>query len=455
MKIILDKQQRYQAFEGMGASGAWWAQQAGGWAQPDEESGLPVRDEIARLLYNKTEGIGLRTYRYNLGGGSARSGRGTYSDSDRRAHSFDTPEGGYDFSQDANAVYMMKQAVKEGADEVILFVNSPIEALTKNHMAHLGKKQIMRTNLAPKNYGAFAKYCLDCTEHFLKEGIPVAYLSPVNEPFWIWNGGQEGCHYSPRQVGKVMLTFAREMAKRPALKDVKLSGAENGDIRWFNKSYTRSLLKYPEVRARLDGVDIHSYCLHFPVPFINNRVGFLKRYRRFMDKRYPGVAVKMSEWTHMQGGRDGGMDSALVAANVMWEDISILRVTSWQHWLACSPYDYCDGLLYLDEKAQTFSVTKRYYVTGNFSKYIPYGAVRFAVKTDCDGVRALGFEKGAATVLILINNGGAQTFTLPQGGRAVVTDETRNLAEFDFGAGEAVTLSPHSVTTVILKEESV
>ena len=37
---------------------------------------------------------------------------------------------------------------------------------------------------------------------------------------------------------------------------VKLSGAESGDLRWFNKSYTRQLLKSKNVREMLDAVDV-------------------------------------------------------------------------------------------------------------------------------------------------------------------------------------------------------
>ena len=190
MKINLNKNKTYQIFEGFGASGAWWAQYAGGWKNTDPESGIPVADRIVQLLWSKTDGIGLRTYRYNLGAGSKESGRGTYSDEYRRAECFEDKNGKYDFSKDENAVYMMKKAADFGADEIILFVNSPIERLTKNGKAHLNKNAYFRTNLSKKNYDAFAKYCVDVTEHFVKAGLPIKYLSPVNEPLWIWNGSK-------------------------------------------------------------------------------------------------------------------------------------------------------------------------------------------------------------------------------------------------------------------------
>ena len=85
-----------------------------------------------------------------------------------------------------------------------------------------------------------------------------------------------------------------------------------------------------------------------------------------MKKKYPGVPVVMSEWTHMQGGRDSTMNSALVAASVIYEDLSIINAVSWQHWIAVSEVNYCDGLIYINLDSKTYEITKRYYVTGNF-----------------------------------------------------------------------------------------
>ncbi|MBR5561612.1 MAG: xylanase [Clostridia bacterium] len=450
MKIILNKNKTYQIFEGFGASGAWWAQYAGGWDNTDPESSLPVADRIAQLLWSKTDGIGLRTYRYNIGAGSKESGRGEYSDEFRRAECFEDKNGNYDFSKDKNAVNMMKKAAEYGAEEIILFVNSPIERLTKNGKGHLNKHAYFRTNLSSKNYAAFAKYCVDVTEHFVDAGLPIKYLSPVNEPLWIWNGGQEGCHYSPIQAAKVMRCVAKELRKRDKLNSVMLSGVENGDIRWFNKSYTRELLRYPEVRECIDSVDVHSYFLHSPLPFTNNRPAFLLRYRKWMDRKHPDFPVKMSEWCHMQGGKNTGMDSALETAKVIFEDISILNVTSWQHWIACSHYDYCDGLLYLDREKKSFELTKRYFVTGNFSKYIPFGAMRFDVTTDDCDVMSLGFKKYNKTVLIIINpTEKEKNIRLTRNCMTAVTDKNNNLTETEIKAGETAVITPQSVTTVV------
>ena len=457
MNIKINRDKKYQTYESIGASGAWWAQIVGGWEHIDPESGKAVRDRISELLYSKQNGIGIQVYRYNIGSGSKHSGRGVYSQPARSTECFETAPHQYDWSRDANAVYMMKQAVKDGADEVIFFVNSPLERLTKNGMAHADCGKIFRENIAPENYKEFAEYCLDVTEHFVDEGVPVKYLSPVNEPIWIWNGGQEGCHYRPKSVLNVFKVFADAIEKRPALKNVMLSGVESGDLRWFNKSYTRALLKDKNVCKRLDSVDVHSYFLPIPVPFkvpfLNNRIAFIKRFRKWMDKKHPEMPVKMSEWCHMQGGRDKTMASALVTAKTMYEDFALLNAVSWQHWIAVSEVDYCDGLIYINLDDKTFETTKRLYVTGNFSKYISSGAVRVDIECTDSDLMLLAFACGNKTTVIAINPAKeSKKISLPAVGSVTmaVTDKDNDLTEKTFDGADAV-LSPESVNTFVFE----
>jgi len=454
LNIQLNPEKQFQRIEGFGASGAWWAQIVGGWEHIDPASGKPVRDRISEMLYSREKGIGLQIYRYNIGGGSKRSGKGRFSQPARRADSFDAGDAQYDWSRDAQAVYMMRQAVRDGAGEIVLFVNSPPERLTKNHKTHVGLFRSFQENLSRKNYDAFVRYCLDVTEHFVEEGLPVKYLSPINEPVWVWNGGQEGCHYHPSSAGRLFQTFARALEDRDALQMVKLAGMEVGDIRWFNKAYTRCLLKDPLVRRHLDSVDIHSYFHPVPLPFCNNRIAFLKRFRRWMDQQYPGMPVKMSEWTHMQEGRDRGMDSALVMARTMVEDLSIMQVTSWQHWIAVSEVDFCDGLIYIDLETKTFEPTKRLYATGNFSRYLQPGARRIDASCASPELKVLAFQQGGQTVLIAVNfSQSAQKVTVSPNPHSrmklAVTDASHDLAERWVETGEALALSPRSVNTLV------
>ena len=436
----------YQTVENFGASGAWWAQDVGGYEA--------VRDEIARLLFSKSEGLGITCYRYNMGGGSKNSGSSDFYNKNRMAECFLKNDGTYDFTRDKNAVYMMKKAVECGCDEVILFVNSPPEIYTKNHKSCLDKP--WRTNLRLRDSKKFAAYCAKVAEHFVNEGVPVSSVSPVNEPVWVWTEkhGQEGCHYRPWGVRAVMRALSDEIEKSDILRGrVLISGAENGDLRWFNKTYTCIMLGDEKIRRHSDGVDVHSYFLPlpFPKPF-NDRIAFMKRWRRYLDKHFPADKVRVSEWTHMQGGRDSSMNSALVQARVMYEDITVLNAVSWQHWIAVSDVDYCDGLIYINPD-ESYEITKRYYAFGNFSKFVERGAVRIETLCTDGDLLTIGYKKDGKITVIVINeteNAHPLDFSgIAESGAAYVTDGENSLAYREISG--SVNITPRSVTTLIFE----
>lgn len=250
---------------------------------------------------------------------------------------------------------------------------------------------------------------------------------------------------------------------RPELSCLRLSGAENGDIRWFNKSYTRRLFRDKAVRQYLDSVDLHSYCLPVPsfLPFkrlLNDRTAYIVRYRKWLDKHYPDMPVKMSEWTHMKGGRDKSMHSALVMARVMYEDIALLGVCSWQHWIAVSEVDYCDGLIYINLDEKTFETTKRLYVTGNFSKYLPDDAQRVDAHCDDKELCTLAFAGRTRTVVIIINDSGEEksvSIDPPCGCSAflAVTDRERDLEQSAIADCHKITLTAESVTSIVYDKQ--
>ena len=191
-----------QEIDGFGASGAWWAQIIGGW----EEN---KRKEIAGLLFGD-EGIGLSIYRYNVGAGSGEEIRDPW----RRAETFETAKGQYDWDRDKNAMRILRQACSAGVENVILFANSPPRRMTKSGYAFAGQGAD-KSNLRNDMYEEFARYLADITGHFIRvEKIPVKGISPINEPQWDWDGhSQEGCHYSAEQVVRLVEIMLREVEK--------------------------------------------------------------------------------------------------------------------------------------------------------------------------------------------------------------------------------------------------
>lgn len=458
-KIKVDTEKTYQTMESFGTSGAWWSQYVGGFTKEVDDSGRSSREAIAELLFDKEKGIGLTCYRFNLGAGSADSKKGKFSDVHRRAQSFETAPGEYDFSKDANAVWFLKKAVELGVEEVVLFCNSPLERLTDNGLAHMTEGG-SRVNIQPEKYGEFAVYCMDMAEYFIGEGIPVKFISPINEPQWDWYNGQEGCHYEPDQIAGVYLAFLDELEKRPALEGVKLSGPESGE--WgtaVTQKYAQAILGDERLAAHFDTIDNHSYWSDETAK---------KSFRNWMTVHYPDVKLRTSEWCEMVNGSDVTMDSAVHIAQEIAEDLRILDVVSWQNWVAVAPGGYRDGLIYIDEPSQKYRALKRLWSFGNYSRFIHEGYVRVDIEADTreqekmlpvafTGVNGDGEQE---LVMVFINEGvTAQEFVLTscEDYKKIACHETSDendlacVLEGEYDSDSTVVSVPRmSVVTVVL-----
>lgn len=458
--ILLDTNTKYQTLESFGTSGCWWSQYVVGWDNEYKSTGHSVRDEIAMLLFDQEYGIGLTCYRYNVGAGSKESGNGTYYDYHRRAESFETAPFTYDWSRDANAVWFMKKATELGVKEVVMFCNSPLERLTVNGKAQMDKGS--KVNILPDNYDDFAKYVLDVAEHFKEEGVPVKFISPINEPQWDWTESQEGCHYEPSAIAGVYRAFLEELNKRPALSGVSLSGPESGEWKGQATAYTSALLNDSILGSYFTEIDNHSYW---------SDTASKEAFKTWMDAHYPNVKLRMSEWCEMVNGSDVTMDSAFHLAEVLQEDLTVLNVVSWQNWVGVAPGGYRDGLIYVNEQQKKMNPLKRLWGYGNYSKFIRPGYERIdaaGVSQDGKDLKPVAFAgKNDAgeeeLVLVLINEAeenkkilldftnGDQYNNL----KIYETSEENDLTcvkEEAYKAGNVIDVAQQSITTIILSK---
>ena len=454
----IDESITYQTLESFGASSCWWSQYMGLWDMPGPDGIRSVREQLAAWLYDRNFGIGLTGYRYNLGAGSADSGNGEYWDVHRRAQSFETAPGVYDWSKDEGAQWVLQEATRLGAQEVVLFFNSPLERLTRNGTAQMTEGGD-KNNIDPANYAAWAVYACDVAEHFLEMGVPVRFISPINEPQWDWYAGnQEGCHWEPREIAKVYLAFLEEMNRRPALAGVELSGPESGEWGGQTIQYVSAILNNQTLNDHFSAVDCHSYWSD-----TQSKISFMN----WMRVQHPDKKVRMSEWCEMVNGTDVGMDSAIVLAKTLAEDLTVLNAVSWTTWVGVSPGGYHDGLIHAAENGAgevSLVPLKRLWAFGNYSRYIRPGFTRVQITggEDCAAVAFAGEEYGKhKLVVVLVNDGYAQrdvrlngSFSRYDRVVAYETSAARDLVKItERVSNTAFTLAPRSITTVVFTEE--
>ena len=453
--LTIDESTTYQTLESFGTSGAWWSQYVGLWDDKYQNTMRTNRQRIATLLYDQKYGIGLTGYRYNLGAGSADSGLGNYWDPNRRAQSFEVAPGEYDWSKDEGAQWFLKEVTRLGAEEITLFFNSPLERLTISGTAQVTKG--MNKNIEPENYAEWATYACDVTEYFLSQGVPVKFLSPINEPQWAWDDGQEGCHYEPNQIAGVYIAFLEEMQKRPALAGVELSGPESGEWGGQTIQYVSAILGNQKLSEHFKAIDNHSYWSN-----TQSKISF----KNWMKVQYPDVKIRMSEWCEMVNGTDLTMDSAIHLAQCVQEDLTVLDAVAWCTWVGVSPGGYRDGLIHATENGtgeKSIVPLKRLWAYGNYTRFIRPGFVRVDTQgaKDAQAVAFKGERDGKQQLVIVLINGQfasqhielAGDFSAYSKMEIHETSTARDLARTYTGAVKTdVTLPMQSVITIVLSE---
>jgi len=387
-----------QTLHGFGASDAWSIQFVGkNW--PVEK-----RNQMADWLFSRDttddgapEGIGLSIWRFNVGAGSAGQGEASgIEDPWRRAPGVLQDDGSYDWSRQQGQQWFMQAAQERGVSTFVGFANSPPVEYTANGKAYGDGSGT--ANLPDDRFDDFAQYLGRIAEHFEDEGMPLDYLSPVNEPQWDWSrgNGQEGSPYTNAEIARLTEQLNQELSSRGLSTEIEIP--EAAQVNFLHSSSP----DYPERSDQLsalfgeDGVGGlshvahkaagHSYYTTWPIAdLVEQREQLAER----METLDPSMEYWMSEYCILAdnreiegGGRDRGIDPALYVARVIHVDLTVANASSWQWWLGVSPYDYKDGLVYVDKDQDDGAVydSKLLWGLGNYSRFLQPGAVRVAAR---------------------------------------------------------------------------
>jgi O-glycosyl hydrolase len=448
-----------QTITGFGASGAWWVNDLTNFSSS-------VQSQVASLLFT-SGGIDLSQYRYNIGGG----GVGVTVPA-RAPQSFLTSSGTYDWSNDPGGQYFLKAAAADGVPDLVGFVNSAPSQYTTN-----GENCGGEINTADDS--AYGAYLATIVSHFASEGVNIAQVSPMNEPDDSFSScGQEGMEVPANERAGVI------DAVGSALESAGLSTKVIAD----ESSQTTQLLSEaptwladPSVPSYLAAIAHHTY--DNPSDSTLEQVGGLADVNR-----QPVWATEICCQISGGGGYGAQYDptiaGGLVLANYIYTDLSYADDSAFDWWtalsseLGCDPVTVAacatsvnsagwnDGLIYSDpdyasDGNQNLYVTKRFYVLGQYSRYVRPGAVRYGVSGSPPGVQTMAFwNNGDWTVVATNTNTSATTLSVDLGsgaltpGGAYQTDANENLAAVPAPAisGSTITASlpAQSVTTYVL-----
>lgn len=481
VNISINTSKQYQVIENFGASDAWACQFAGLW--PDDK-----RNAIADLLFStemlsdgSPKGIGLSLWRFNIGAGSAQQGElSGIKDEWRRAESFLELNGTYNWNRQEGQTWFLKAAQQRGVQQFVGFLNSPPVNITKNNKAYANNGI---TNIDSGKFDALGKYIVDIIKGVKNStGVEFNYISPVNEPQWDWSdGGQEGCPYSNEEIFSLVKSLNNNLLGNNLSTKIMIS--EAGHIKYLladedkpGKGNQVNVFFDPSSRfyvGQFSGVSktiaAHSYFSTSPAASaiatrknITNRVAAV-----------PGIRYWQSEYCilgdnegEIKGeGRDIGMTSALYVANVIHKDLVYANATAWQWWLAVSPYDYKDGLVYIDKSKTNGAIypSKTLWAVGNYSRFIRPGMkrVELSLSENTTGVTASAYRDDVTKkmVIVIVNtswdmqkiavaNTTNPTSVALTNFDMYTTSEQKNMQRQSVSS-ETLSIEPKSITTLV------
>lgn len=488
--ITIDAGIQHQTIHGFGASDAWNAEYVG------KHWHLATRNDIAKKLFSQEfklngdpEGIGLSRWRFNVGAGSAEQGTASNIEmEERRAECFLNEDSTYNWNKQAGQQWFLQQARDYGVEHLVAFLNSPPRFYTKNGRTNSNNtNRYGSTNLKDNHYGLFAEFMVTVLKHFSDKGLPFSQISPVNEPQYEWNSGQEGCPWNNADI-KQLAVLLNDAIVREGL-DTKILLAEAGSYdymhqvsgdanksdqiwKFFNASRPEYLGNLSQVLPGLGG---HSY-------WTDNNDTRIREARAniLRESREQGnIELYQTEYNLLSRSFSDKLTNTIFLAKMIHADLSIANVSIWDYWTAMERERWSQlNRFYLVRLRPTGGdygslaaggsvvYDKNMWALGNYSLFIRPGYKRIGTTggDDLNGLMASAYlaPDTSRMVMVYVNWGEtAETVThqfqnIPEGYHIssitpYITNAQNNLAvKPEIAQNEPFQISARSVTTLVI-----
>jgi len=367
--ISIDPARRFQRMHGWGAAITD--------ASAELLSKLPEdrRRAIMNELFGRgPDGLGLSFTRLTVGA----------SDFSPTHYSYDDPPGDAPdpelrhFSIDPARRYVLpraREALAINPDLMVMISPWSAPAWMKT------SKSLIKGQLEPRYYDAFANYLALTVEGFKGEGVPVSMLTIQNEPDFE-PGDYPGMRINPPERAIIIGRHVGPVFRRRGLGTQILDYDHN----WDNPEMPLAVLADPVARSYISGVAWH--CYEGDVPAQS------PVHDAHPDKDAWQTECSGGNWAPKFGETLGWMTSKLIIGTANhWARGSLL----WN--LALDPRHGphkggcgdCRGVVTIDPAAGSVTRNVEYYVLGHASRFVLPGAYRIAANPRGDTVEAAAF----------------------------------------------------------------
>lgn len=487
--VMINAGQTYQTIAGFGASDCWSPAYVG-------KYWTSKRDGISELLFSseiesgKPKGIGLSMWRVNLGGGTAEQGDASgIEDKSRRAESYLTDNLTLDWTRCEGQRYFLNRAKTLGCESIVLFSNTPPVQYTSNGKGYSGSGGV--SNLKSDRYSDFASYMAGVARHYVNEGYPVTHISPVNEPQYNWESGQEGSGWTNDEVARLARQLDGALTTSNLSVDILLG--ESGDWEYLyktksdaNRSNVISSFFTPGSSAYIGDLNHvkklicgHSY-------WTDGTWDGMRTVRKQVAQaaQQYGIDVWQSEWSMLGDGYSSSeftgydqaseMDIALYMSKVIHNDLTIANVSSWSFWTAMdvARWGHKNRFLLISlvpkggeygdiQEEGSYQATATLWVLGNYSRFIRPGYRRIDLELNesrsffgsawlsPEGDKLIAVYTNLSDKGVRLNESHEGWSAEPKSITTYTTTSSKNLVEGSVTVGQSVILDAESVTTVV------
>ena len=386
---IVDESVRYQTICGFGASilapAIWNAQPA-------------VRDEIMRLLFSRSSGIGLSMIRIPMGSTEITGAHKTYDDmlpgqTDPALDKFSIEGDDLDWK-----IPMMRQAKSLNPELTLMGTPWSAPGWMKSSAA-MGSG-----TLQPQYYGVYANYFVKWLQAWRSNGLGISVVTMQNEPHF-----EPGSYQGMRMEPADQAAFALQLG--PA---IQAAGLSTRVICWDHNfdEYTYPITVLSDAAARLwiDGSAFHAYAGD-PLNMA------------LVQAEAPDKNLYFTEQTGTLPGTGFG-------GSIQWH-VKNLFITPGRNYSRCTliwqlgrQLTNLSGdrpFVRVAMDGKSYELYGEYYETGHFSKFVRKGATRIdSTSDDATGMpRTIAYQNpdGSKLLVALNDSGTAITLSIQNNGR--------------------------------------
>jgi glucuronoarabinoxylan endo-1,4-beta-xylanase len=409
--ITLNSNLQLQEIQGFGASDAWYAPVIHGYPPA-------MQKQILDDFFSTTTGAGLSMLRHRI------------------PPSIEPAPNQWDWTTDNDAIWLTNQAIQRGVGIVWSTPWTPPAWMKSNNDVNNGGY------LLPSHYQDYANYLATYIQHYQTWfKVRIAAVSLQNEPDI--TASYESCNWTGQEFHDFLAGFLIPTFKKDGITAKVIMPEQSG---WFD-NLAGPTLADPTTANFIYGVATHDYW------------GTITP---FADAEAAGKRVWETEVSNL-GTNDPSINDALYWAQALHTSLVVGHANAWHYWWLFTS-DSTGQSLITGDGFSTFTVNKRLWTIGNFSRFVRPGfrMVGLSSNNPESGVYTSAFlrQDSGQLVIVAINSNNNTTnlgVNLPAylvssltPYRTSATEDLATLLSFPVsGNSFSYALAPQSVTTFV------